>query len=283
MTGTPRKKLIVKDYHFTAHSQPPSNADATVFSGKLWPLGANDPESRQITLYTRIRDRVVKAASNQWRGLRAGQLRPLPGCYHRLPNGNSFIFIHINKTGGTSVARGLGISYKTHLTVKEASLRIPLSLWDSAFKFTVVRNPWDKVVSHYEFRVRTNQTGLAKGDINFQEWVRLAYGERRRPWYDNPKMFQAQVDWLTGFDGRQKIDFVGRFEDLETAFLTVSGRLQIDAQLPHLNRSPRPDYRQYYDPETREIIRARFRSDCELFGYEFDASVPPDGARLPNP
>ncbi len=248
---------------------PEQELTASWLGGKLWPLGA-PRSSGEITLATRVRDRFVRLVSDQWRGFHSGQFAPLPGCYRQLANGRTIVYIHINKTGGTSIARALGITYKTHLTVQQAQQRIPRRLWDRAYKLAIVRNPWDKVVSHYEFRVRTNQTQLARHRVSFGDWVRLAYGEQKQPWYDNPKMFQSQTEWLSSRDGVLAMDYVGRFESLQESFDTVMGELGIAAELPHLNRTVRRDYRDYYDAESQAIVADRFGEDCRRFGYRFE-------------
>jgi hypothetical protein len=59
----------------------------------------------------------------------------------------SYIFIHINKTAGTSIIDVIGKPFRKHLTSKEVIKVIGQKKWDAAYKFAVVRNPWDKVVS----------------------------------------------------------------------------------------------------------------------------------------
>ena len=85
---------------------------------------------------------------------------------------DKFVFIHINKTGGSSVERALKIPFG-HETALEKIARMGRTQWDRRFSFTVIRNPWDKVVSHYHFRVQTNQTNLADNPIQFNEWVKV--------------------------------------------------------------------------------------------------------------
>ena len=95
---------------------------------------------------------------------------------------DNFIFIHINKTGGSSIAKALKlpVNPKTvyHKTALEKIGEIGRQQWENRFTFTVIRNPWDKVVSHYHFRVQTNQTNLGIRRIGFKDWIRLAYGDK---------------------------------------------------------------------------------------------------------
>lgn len=178
-----------------------------------------------------------------------------------------FIFIHINKTGGSSIEQVLGIPFR-HRTAREARREIGPAAWASAFKFTVVRNPWDKVVSHYCYRVQTDQTGLADGATGFREWVAEAYGKRNPKYYDKPMMFMPQMDWITDARGRILVDFIARFENLDDDFAKICARLNRPvAALPHLKRSQRGDYRAYYDEPTAAIVARWFRKDIAEFGY----------------
>jgi hypothetical protein len=94
-----------------------------------------------------------------------------------------FIFIHINKTGGTSIAKATGIPHKNHLHVKEVIAEIGEQKFKKSLVFAVVRNPWDKVVSHYNYRIKTNQTTMGDTPISFKDWVKQTYGEPKNPLY----------------------------------------------------------------------------------------------------
>ena len=181
-----------------------------------------------------------------------------------------FIFVHINKTAGTSIGRAIGLPVKDHLMATEIIERIGTQAWDEAYKFTVVRNPWDKVVSHYEYRRKKDKTGIATNGVSFASWVRRTYGEDKDPvLYNNPRSFQPQVDWLKDSDGQVSVDYIIRFESINEGFEHVRQAIGLDAELPHLNASPRARYHTYYDDESRAIVANWFREDIEAFGYQF--------------
>jgi chondroitin 4-sulfotransferase 11 len=182
---------------------------------------------------------------------------------------HNVIFVHINKTGGSSVEAALGLPFQ-HRTALELHRELGERRWSSRFSFAFVRNPWSKVASHYAYRVQTNQTGLASRTPGFTEWVRLAYGQQDPRFYDQPKMFQPQIDWISDAHGATMVDFVGRFEQLEQDFATICVRIGRAAQLPHLKRGPATDYRLLYDTEAAEVVDRWFRRDIERFGYSFD-------------
>lgn len=178
------------------------------------------------------------------------------------------VFVHINKTGGTSIERALGLPFQ-HLTAAELRELLGERRWRERFKFAFVRDPWDKVASHYHYRVKTNQTGLGDDPIPFEEWVIRAYGERDPAYYDHPKMFMPQHRWICDEEGELVVDFVGRFERLQADFDEVCRRIGASASLPHLKRSSGSDYRELYTPAARDVVAERFAGDIERFGYRF--------------
>ena len=178
------------------------------------------------------------------------------------------VFIHINKTGGTSVERALNLRSERKTALEKRS-EMGERRFARAFKFAFVRNPWDKVVSHYHYRIRTNRTGLADSGIGFTEWVRLAYGERDPRFYDDPRMFMPQLRWVSDDAGRCLVDFVGRFEQLGVDFDEVCRRIGVQASLPHVKTTAHAHYRDAYDAATRDIVADRFAEDLSAYGYTF--------------
>ncbi len=179
---------------------------------------------------------------------------------------DNFIFIHINKTGGSSIEKALKIPFE-HKTALEKIEEIGREQWESKLAFTVVRNPWDKVVSHYHYRVQTNQTDLGVRPVGFKDWVRLTYGNKDPFYYDIPKMFMPQSDWITDHDGQIIVEFICRFENLNDDFNHVCKKLGKTVSLPHIKASKRGHYRDYYDEETVEIVARWFKKDIKTFAY----------------
>ncbi len=179
-----------------------------------------------------------------------------------------FVFIHINKTGGSSIEKALHLRFE-HKTVLEKIEELGTDQWKRRLTFTVIRNPWDKVVSHYCFRVKTNQTNLAANTIPFTEWVKLAYGHNDPFYYDEPRMFMPQFRWITDTEGGILVDFICRFEYLEEDFRKICKKINKNVRLSHLKSSDRGNYENYYDSETKEIIKEWFSEDIDRFGYHF--------------
>jgi hypothetical protein len=180
----------------------------------------------------------------------------------------SYVFIHINKTAGSSIERALLLRFE-HRTALEKRAELGDWRWNRAFRFSFVRNPWDKVASHYFYRVKRNVTGLADNPIPFPTWVHLAYEEHDPRYVNRPKMFMPQADWLCDRDGTLLVNYVGRFERLAADFAEVCRILNRPATLPHLKRSGNRDYRRLYDAGARRVVAQAFARDIEMFGYEF--------------
>ena len=68
--------------------------------------------------------------------------------------------------------------------------------------------------------------------------------------------------------------------DLQTLASLESGRLELQAELPHVNPSTHRDYREYYDDRSRARVAETFRNDIALFGYDFDGIAGPVGERI---
>ena len=182
------------------------------------------------------------------------------------------VFIHVPKTGGKSISAAwskLGVLCQGHLGKDRLEKKFEDGYLEKRFVFSIVRNPWDKVVSHYHYRVQTNQTGLQERPIEFREWVVRAYGEKDAYYYDKPKMFMPQIDWIADENGRILVDEIIRFENLNSDFNMLLQKLEKKTTLPHVKRSNRGSYQQYYDPETIEIVHKWFERDLELFNYQF--------------
>lgn len=158
-----------------------------------------------------------------------------------------------------------------HYTAREFKDMLGQQKFDNAFKFTFVRNPYDKVLSHYKFRVKTNQTNLGNNPFDFNQWIELTYGKKDPAFYDKPKFFMPQINWLTDQNDQVLVDFIGRFENLQQDFNIVCDYAGMERKtLPHLNKTKKTgSYRDFYNESSREIITEHFRKDLDYFGYEF--------------
>lgn len=196
--------------------------------------------------------------------------------YHK----HKCIFVHVNKTGGATINRFLG-GRPAHMSAKGYRKTYP-NYFDDYFKFSFVRNPWDKLVSLYFMHTRLNWDlrwdWSAVTAPCFSDFLRITHGynktKQRHIYRGHPTghmRMSNQLDWLVDENGSLIVDFVGRFENYQEDFNTVCDKIGIPQpqEIPHRNKSEHKHYTEYYDNETREIVATRFAKDIEYFGYEF--------------
>ncbi len=164
--------------------------------------------------------------------------------------------VHISKTGGTSVEIALGLTHRL-LTAQELA-DADRKKWDAEFIFAFVRNPFDLIVSMWHYRIDTNQLSSHQP---FTPWVLTCFGERDN---DGSRYYQTQCDWLM-VDGVFDIDFIGRFETLQTDFDELCGLLDLPCKtLPHAKRTTnRSAWQAYYTAETTAVVDQYFYDDFE--------------------
>lgn len=194
-----------------------------------------------------------------------------------------FVFVHIYKAAGKSVAAALDPygqrvpdecmfhpDYVQHLSARHLKAGLPRAAWDGAFKFSFVRNPWDRWVSLYEFilakpRNRDHRRLVELGSFAaFVRWV--CSGDDREI-----LITRSQRDFLCDDDGALLVDYVGTFETLADDFAHVCKTLGVDAELGHLNANAHATYTSYYDDETRALVAEGARFEIDRFGYAFGA------------
>ncbi|PVW15763.1 hypothetical protein [Marixanthomonas spongiae] len=179
------------------------------------------------------------------------------------------LFIHINKTAGSSIAQGLGIT-EAHYTVKEyeylyfkkfgSQLPEQTAIWAS------IRNPYDRVCSQYYYRRKHNQNNLRSQLISIDEWIHKAYLEKDPFYRDRELMFMPQTHWLKT-DNQYPVNFI-RFENLEQDYKKL--QLQYHAApLPWKKKSETVDYRTVLSISSKAIITQVFQEDLNIFNYDF--------------
>lgn len=151
------------------------------------------------------------------------------------------IFIHIPKAAGTSVRYALGepAMGRRHLpwwVYKEADYK----KFNSYFKFAFVRDPWDRVMSGFEYlKAGGNQAeDLAVAEAlqefeTFEDFVRLGLVDGYMLYHP---VFRPQSWYLSDWAGNLMVDFLGRYESLDKDFSVVAEHLGISASLPVLNK-----------------------------------------------
>jgi len=194
---------------------------------------------------------------------------------------NKFIFIHIPKTAGVSIEKKFNYHGMRHHTYRWYLKNFPSDYIDKCFKFTIVRNPWDRLVSWYFYNSWRRDLPSCKKIYHpatkkgFSNWI-LSGCPHHWKKMDGTNWSKEKLDPLTQSDflldeyGKIDMDFIGRFEKLQKDFNKICDKLGIKKEkLPYLNRSCHKHYSEYYDEETKQIVAERFKKDIEYFRYKF--------------
>jgi len=215
-----------------------------------------------------------------------------------ISHSHRFAYIHIPKVAGVSISRTLGRRYGTpidhywgnwllkaiginvnhyapyqlkkfrlHTPAWILKRELPPAVFADLFKFSFVRNPWDLLVSHYHFLLRTqsHHRNRRAGQLgSFEQYSHYEIGRGKI----------SQSAMLTDADGRLLVDFVGRFETLDADFAKVCRRIGTKVRLPRLNSTIHADYRSYYSDRLADEVGRYFAADAARFGYCFDGFAP---------
>lgn len=205
------------------------------------------------------------------------------------------VFIWIPKNAGTSVTRALadhglrthsplhrvrygfeqrGLVSFGHMDYFKLVQRgfVSPRFHERSFKFAIVRNPFDRIVSLYSYLRNGNR--LSKR-MDFRDFV---FRITQRPIPDigfyrdrGLSSCNPQSRWLRNEADDIGVDLIGRVEALPQFMDELADRLQIQLNTtPHENRSERDtSYRTYYDRETRLAVATRFSDDLDRFDYDF--------------
>lgn len=189
------------------------------------------------------------------------------------------IFVHIPKCAGISIATALyGNLGGGHLTLRQYATAFPPGAFLNYFKFAVVRNPWDRLVSAYHF---LKGGGLTEKDSSFFQRelaVFSDFSEFVNGWVSRDNIwkwhhFRPQTHYLNPVLGQFGIDFVALMENLPSDFAIISKRVGGGANLPVKNKSKRRPYAEYYEGRTRRIVADVYRDDIATLGYHFGNST----------
>jgi hypothetical protein len=258
------------------------------------------------------------------------ELRPRLKNVAMISHEHRCIFVHIPKCAGQSIATAfledLGLNWATravllmrpndrpeigpprlaHLIARDYLRHhyISRELFDSYFKFAVVRNPWARVVSTYRY--------LAVNE-SFADFVKRLTKSFAKGLADNEFwFFRPQIDYVVDENGAMIVDRIVHFEKLATEFERVAAEVNLKTPLRHVNKSKsgrirqkltsgnsprsvsarnrlakarrdvgalnaRSSYecwRDYYNDHTREIVGVIYSDDIINFGYDFENDGP---------
>jgi len=195
---------------------------------------------------------------------------------------HKFVFVHIQKTAGTSITSDLANLGGCEYYYEKHSLINKLSpIYNNYFKFCFVRNPWDRLVSWYNMIERLPMGNndfidyIKKNANNFSEFLDATeiIDDTKETHYGNnfKSITINQFDFLTDKEGQLNIDFIGKMENLQEDYDKIKKILNLPTTLlPHKNKGiQNTDYRKYYTESDTQKVYDMYKKDIEYFKYQF--------------
>ena len=181
---------------------------------------------------------------------------------------SNWAFIHIPKTGGTSINKVLQSDKNTEFLTSHDSIRLLPS--DNLFTFTFVRNPYTRFLSAWKHGIRKN-----KYSPDLKEFIKNINL--------NDTWFLPQTYYINeGKTENKKVNFIGKYENLKEDFQVVSSKIKVQGTLEHLNRNPIYDVHpllnqdKYYlsmyknNRWAGDFVKETYYNDFKIFNYGMD-------------
>lgn len=154
-----------------------------------------------------------------------------------------------------------------HSTVQDIDGLISLSDLDDLFVFSLVRNPWDRMVSYYHWLCEQTFDHAAVAlahSLDFEAFV--IHPQTRAALKASPARH-----YLTDTAGQERADLYIRIEHLADDAQKLWDHLGFKLDIPHANKSTRQtDFRSYYSAASQDAVAEAAAEDISRFGYSFD-------------
>ena len=145
-------------------------------------------------------------------------------------------------------------AFFNHMPAEEIQRLVGDQIWSNYFRFCFERNPWEKAISLYFHRYRTEPR------ISFDDFL------------DSGEVLDARNIGLYTINGQVVVNFIGRYEYLDFDLRYACKKIGIPSPevLPKVKAQFRTDRRSYLEFLTlnqRQRIRQMFRDEIELLHY----------------
>ncbi|MEP2025003.1 MAG: sulfotransferase family 2 domain-containing protein [Reichenbachiella sp.] len=180
--------------------------------------------------------------------------------YH-ITSGENYTWFRIAKNGTRSVLRML---QSANTPINDSSyVKYVKNQHDEKFKFAVIRNPWDRVVSCYCDKVQGKLLFKECWDKDFAYFV----GFLQRQNLDNCDRHIMRQSKLFPV---KDIDYIAKLENLNHEIKFIADKINIEAELIHKNKSKRASYQTYYNDHLKQVVEGLFQDDIRLGSYSYE-------------
>jgi chondroitin 4-sulfotransferase 11 len=192
------------------------------------------------------------------------------------------VFIHIPKTGGSSVRQMMAIAdpeCHEHNGHHDAITQSDAFLFKDYFKFTVVRNSYKLCASYYRYMTEKilnskewpQQRQEASGLVNLLKG-QLTITEESNDWqiHEAQNSFPVQLDYFSE-EGEVLVDKIFMYDKgLDIEMFSLKRKINFHGELIQKNYFGEYDWKSYYNAESVEYVKQLCRKDIEYFGFKFE-------------
>ncbi len=148
------------------------------------------------------------------------------------------------------------VGFYEHMPAWRIKRYLGEEIWNSYYKFAFERNPWDRQVSWYFYKTRSDRR-----ETSFEDFFNFPH-----------KAFVENYD-LYSIDDEIAVDFVGQYEnlteDFETAMAAIGQGGIFKLPVTNVSKTRRPDYQSYYNDASKALVSDWYKREIAHFGYTY--------------
>jgi len=194
---------------------------------------------------------------------------------------HKLVFVHIPKNAGTAITKSSSIKFEKdgHHSWMEHQKHLGPEKWNEYFKFAVVRNPWDRVVSNYKYakmlksywHSTDGSTQYSKhvdydlcSNLTFEECVKLLKEDPRSLRHHG---WRSQFPYVCDWDKKIALDKVFYYSELNgEEFKKIIPTLD----KVNVSTETKQSYKDYYNEELIDLVSQIYQEDIKIFNFTYD-------------
>jgi hypothetical protein len=184
---------------------------------------------------------------------------------------SKFLFVHVPKTAGSSIRTSLeSINSNNWNRIPEKihhdfikDLKQNNNIPEYTKLFTVVRNPYTRLISYYFHFHRVNQYYNNDGSLVYSLMDFLNIVKEKKPRIKTPMIIYDQTEYLLEEDGKLFDGKIFRYENLSE----VENFLNIKIPNINIGKYNQHDFYKYFTPQIVKKAKEVYARDFEILDY----------------